>query len=286
MKASLCRRHRTGGDGRGLGLGSGGRTLFLLKGVLPAAQGGDHAVAELLVHADVDHRVVDGGALGKEGRDGHEDGSKFRALMCEDPPGHTSIGQPTYQEGNDHENDHAGDLPLSPLGGLGLLLGSSGLLDGAEQTSVAEEDDCQWSEEVADEHVDNEGLIIESLCAGVVVNSAGALHALRDVTGPADERRNGTGTGHDPGEGQTHDCVILPKAEVADGLADDHPPFNSQNNQRPEANLTSQGGEEAFQVATKASKHKVAVHRGVHRCGESSEHHEEVGDCQVEQDVV
>lgn len=92
VKAPLRRRHWTGGDGGGLGLRGSGRALFLLKGVLPAAQGGDHAVAELLVHADVDHRVVDGGALGKEGRDGHEDWSKLRALMCEAPPGHTSVG--------------------------------------------------------------------------------------------------------------------------------------------------------------------------------------------------
>lgn len=59
LTALLCRRHRAGGRG-GLGLGgSRGRSLLLLKGVLPAAQGGDHAVAELLVHADVDQWVVD-----------------------------------------------------------------------------------------------------------------------------------------------------------------------------------------------------------------------------------
>lgn len=139
---------------------------------------------------------------------------------------------------------------------------------------------------MADKHVDNKGLVVESLCAGVVVDSAWTLHALRDVTGPANERGDGTGTGHEPGEGQTHDCVILSEAEVADGLADDHPPFDSQNNQRPEGYLTAEGGKEAFQVATKASQHKVAMHRGVHRRGESSEHHEEIGDCQVEQDVV
>lgn len=172
MKAPLCRRHRTGGDGGGLGLRGSGRALFLLEGVLPAAQGGDHAVAELLVHADVDHRVVDGGALGKEGRDGHEDWSELRALVCEDPPGHAGVGQPAHQEADDHDNDHAGDLPLSPLGGLGLLLGSGGLLDGAEQTAVAEEHDCQGNEEVADEHVDDKGLVVESLCTGVVVDSA------------------------------------------------------------------------------------------------------------------
>lgn len=167
----LCRRHRAGGDRGGLGLGGSRRSLLLLKGILPAAQGGDHAVAELLVHADVDHWVVDGGTLGKEGRNGHEDWSDISALMCEDPPGHTGIGQPTYQETNDHEYDHAGDFPLSPLGGLRLLLGSSSLLDSTEQTAVAEEYDSQWSEEVAGEHVDDKGLIVESFCTRIVVDS-------------------------------------------------------------------------------------------------------------------
>lgn len=171
MKEPLCWRHRTGGDGRGLGLRGGGRALFLLEGVLAAAQGGDHAVAELLVQADVDQRVVDGGALGKEGREGHEDWSKLRALMCEDIPGHTSIGHPAHQVGDDHDNHHAGDLPLSPLGGLGFLLGGSSLFDGAEQTAVAEEHDCHWNDEVADKHVHNKGLVIESLCTGVIVDS-------------------------------------------------------------------------------------------------------------------
>lgn len=128
-------------------------------------------MAELLVHADVDHWVVDGGTLGKEGRDGHEDWPELRALMCEDEPGHTGIGTPTYQEGDDHDNDHAGDFPLSPLGGLRLLLGSSSLLDSTEQATIAEEHDNQWNEEVADEHVDNEGLIVETFCTCVVVDS-------------------------------------------------------------------------------------------------------------------
>lgn len=80
--------------------------------------------------------------------------------------------------------------------------------------------------------------------------------------------------------------MILPEAEVADGLADDHPPFNSQDNQRPERNLTTEGSKESFQVAAEASKDKVAVHRGVHRCGESSKNHKEVSHCKVQQDVV
>lgn len=72
LTALLCRRHRAGGDRGGLGLGSSrGGSLLLLKGILPAAQGGDHAVAELLVHADVDHWIVDSRSLGKESRNGH-----------------------------------------------------------------------------------------------------------------------------------------------------------------------------------------------------------------------
>ncbi|KAJ0036664.1 hypothetical protein NQD34_005341, partial [Periophthalmus magnuspinnatus] len=61
-----------------LSLGGGG-ALLLFEGVLSAAQRGDHAVAKLLVHEDVDQRVVDGGALGKEGGQGHEEGPELRA---------------------------------------------------------------------------------------------------------------------------------------------------------------------------------------------------------------
>lgn len=128
-------------------------------------------MAELLVHADVDHWVVDGRTLGKEARDGHEDWSKVRTLMCEDPPGYTGIWQPTYQEGDDHDNDHAGDFPLCPLGGLRLLLGGSSLLHSTEQAAVAEEHNSDWDEEVAGEHVDHEGLVVETLCTCVVVHS-------------------------------------------------------------------------------------------------------------------
>lgn len=80
--------------------------------------------------------------------------------------------------------------------------------------------------------------------------------------------------------------MVLPEAEVADGLADDHPSLNSQNHQRPEGDLTTQGGKESFQVAAETSENKVAVHGGVHRRGESSEDHEEVSHSEVEQDVV
>lgn len=168
----LCRRHGAGGHRGGLGLGGGGGTFFLLEGVLAAAHGGDHAMAELLVQADVDHWVVDGRALGKEGWQCHEDRSKFRTLVCENPPGNAGVGQPAYQEADDHDHHHAGDFPLSPLGGLRLLLGGGSFLDGAEQAAVAEEHDGQGSEEVADEHVDDEGLVVESLGPCVVVDSA------------------------------------------------------------------------------------------------------------------
>uniref|UniRef100_A0A087YRE3 Uncharacterized protein n=1 Tax=Poecilia formosa TaxID=48698 RepID=A0A087YRE3_POEFO len=66
-------RHGAGGHRGGLGFGgSGGCSLLLFEGILSAAQGGDHAVAELLVQADVDHWVVNGGCLGKESWDGHK----------------------------------------------------------------------------------------------------------------------------------------------------------------------------------------------------------------------
>ena len=129
--ALLCRRHRARGYRRSLGL-SRGRSFLLLKWIFTAAQGGDHAVAELLVHADVDHWVVDGWTLGKEGRDGHEEWSEFSSLIAEDPPGRTGIGKPRHQEGNDHHYYHPADFPLSPLGGLRLLLGSSSLFDSTE----------------------------------------------------------------------------------------------------------------------------------------------------------
>lgn len=177
-------------------------------------------MAELLVHADVDHWVVDGGTLGKEGWEGHEEWSELRALMCKYIPGHTCIGQPTYMEEDNHDHNHAGDFLLSPLGGLRLLLGGSSLLDSTEQPSIAEEHNAEWNQEVAGEHVDNEGLIVETLCSCVVVNSTRALHAFRDVTRPANKRGHGAGAGHYPGAHQKHDCVILSKAEVGDGLAD------------------------------------------------------------------
>lgn len=71
----------------------------------------------LFVHHDVDDRVVDGGALGKESWHGHKDGAKVGALVGEDVDGHARIGEPADQEEDDHEDDHAGDFLLSLLGG-------------------------------------------------------------------------------------------------------------------------------------------------------------------------
>lgn len=169
--ASLRRGHGRHGRSLGLGRGSGG-ALFLLEGVLAAAQGGDHAVTELLVHADVDDRVVDGRGLGKEGWYCHEDGSKTASLVGEDVPGRTGIGGPTNQVGEAHEDDHAGDLALSPLRGLGLLLLGSGIFDGADETTIAEEDHNEGNEGMDKKHVDDEGLVVEALGTSVVVDSA------------------------------------------------------------------------------------------------------------------
>ena len=75
------------------------------------------ASRHLLVHHDVDDRVVDGGGLGEERRECHEDGAKVGALVGEDVECHAGVGHPTDQESNDHDDDHASDLLLSLLGG-------------------------------------------------------------------------------------------------------------------------------------------------------------------------
>lgn len=58
------------------------------------------------------------------------------------------------------------------------------------------------------------------------------------LPGPADERGNRTSQRHDPGEGHTHNGMILPKAEVAHGLADHYVPLNSQDHQGPQGDFT------------------------------------------------
>lgn len=58
------------------------------------------------------------------------------------------------------------------------------------------------------------------------------------LPGPAEEWGSCTGQGHDPGEGDAHDGVVLPKAKVAHGLADHDVSLDSQDHQRPEGNFT------------------------------------------------
>lgn len=84
----------------------------------PRGPGPSHSTSRhLLVHHDIDDGVVDGGALGKEGWDGHEDGAKVGALVGEDVECHTGVGQPADQESHDHDDDHASDLLLGLLCG-------------------------------------------------------------------------------------------------------------------------------------------------------------------------
>lgn len=69
----------------------------------------------------------------------------------------------------------------------------------------------------------------------------GVFRFLLDVgplPGPAHEGRCSTGQGHDPGEGDTHDGVVLAEAEVAHRFAHHHVSFNGQDHQRPQGNLT------------------------------------------------
>lgn len=54
---------------------------------------------------------------------------------------------------------------------------------------------------------------------------------MPSLPGPAEEWGGCTGQGHEPGEGDAHDGVVLPEAEVAHGLADHHVPFDSQDHQ-------------------------------------------------------
>lgn len=76
----------------------------------------------LFVEQDVDDGVVQGGALGEKSRRRHEHGPELNPLVGENVQGHAGVGHPAHQEGDDHDNHHAGDLPLRPLGGLRLLL--------------------------------------------------------------------------------------------------------------------------------------------------------------------
>ena len=58
------------------------------------------------------------------------------------------------------------------------------------------------------------------------------------LPGPADEGGCGAGQSHDPGEGDAHDGVVLPEAEVAHGLAHHHVPLDGQDHQGPQCDFT------------------------------------------------
>lgn len=60
--------------------------------------------------------------------------------------------------------------------------------DSQHQTSVSEKDEEDGNEKVDNEHVDDIWFVIEAWSQGVVVRSAGALHALWEV--PAWESGN------------------------------------------------------------------------------------------------
>ena len=53
--------------------------------------------------------------------------------------------------------------------------------DCQHKTSIGEADEEDWNEEMDSKHVDDVGLIVVAFSQGVVVWSAGALHALWKV---------------------------------------------------------------------------------------------------------
>lgn len=175
-------------------------------------------VSHLFVHEHVDDGVVEGGALGEEGRHCHQRGREVGALVGEDPERHHGVGRPGQHEAQHHQDHHPCHLLLCLLGrGRLLLLGSclctqrvvrgsspppthipqsssshppvpsvpSGryLADFANEAPVGEEDDDHGDDEVDDEHVEHVGLVVEVGVVGVVVGPTGALHPLRDVPG-------------------------------------------------------------------------------------------------------
>ena len=61
---------------------------------------------------------------------------------------------------------------------------------------------------------------------------------LVPLPGPTNEGGCSAGQCHDPGEGDAHYGMVLPKAEVAHGLTHHHVPLNGQDHQRPQGNFT------------------------------------------------
>lgn len=58
------------------------------------------------------------------------------------------------------------------------------------------------------------------------------------LPGPAKKRWDGTGACHDPGERTTYWSMSGSEFEAAHGFADHNVPLDSQNNQRPQSDLT------------------------------------------------
>lgn len=95
------------------------------------------------------------------------------------------------------------------------------------------------------------------------------------------------------------EVLQTPQPAAAAGPGTQHPAFSSSWASPPHQNLekllsdfwklgelTAQRSKEALDVAPCYSKDKVPVHGGVHGGREASEDHKEVGDRQVQEDVV
>lgn len=80
------------------------------------------SLTDLFVHQHVDHWVVQGWALGKEGRDGCSQCPEGGTFVHEDPASEGGIWSPGDQEAEHHQDTHACHFLLSLLGGGRLLL--------------------------------------------------------------------------------------------------------------------------------------------------------------------
>lgn len=61
------------------------------------------------------------------------------------------------------------------------------------------------------------------------------------LPGPSDQWGSSTSQGHDPGENDTHNGMVLTKSEIAHGLADHYISFNGQDYQAPQSHFTCVG---------------------------------------------
>lgn len=89
-----------------------------------------HHCTNLSVHEDVNDGVVNGGTLGKIGR---QRGSQWMETVTRvggSKAGKECVRSPTKDIGYDHDHDHPGDFTFSLLGGFRLLLLLGYLEDG------------------------------------------------------------------------------------------------------------------------------------------------------------